>query len=204
MMSKLFIIILGCFFSALVVAAGVEDIDQWAMVTIGKEDPYYIIPREFSVQNTEHRKTPYSYEQFTYQEGDNGSNWLQRIHLMATNGKPDPNGNSVDLTKQLIGDGVRKNCPNDYFQIQKEAAKDKKLTVLMGCRKFAGDDSLGLVAYHFFIESAGSMYVVAREAKVTSYESVPFSESELESWKAHLERTVICAKGDVCIHKKIK
>jgi hypothetical protein len=201
-MNKILIIILGSLCCAMAMAAGLDDIDKWAMLTVGKEDPYYIMPKEFLMQNSADRKTPYSFEKFNFRSGENESNWEQRMHLMATNGKPDPNGNSVEVTKQLIADGIKRNCPDDYFQIQKEPVKDKKLAVLMGCRKFVANPSLGVVSYHFFIEGTDSMYVVAREAKIGSFESIPFSDAELESWKAHLERTVICAKDDVCIHKK--
>lgn len=201
-MNKFLIVILGSLYSTTAMAIPFDDIDKWAMVTVGKEDPYYIMPKEFLIQNSADRKTPHSFEKFNFRNGENASNWEQRMHLMATNGKPDPNGNSVEVTKDLIADGIRKNCPNDYFQIQKESVKDKKLAVLMGCRNLVANPHFGLVSYHFFIEGKDSMYVVAREAKVGSFESIPFSDAELEIWKAHLERTVICAKDDFCIHKK--
>jgi hypothetical protein len=202
-MNKILIIILSSLCCAEVIAAGLDDVDKWAMLTVGKEDPYYIMPKEFLMQNSSDRKTPYSFEKFNFMGGENASNWKQRMHLMASNGKPDPNGNSVEVTKQLISDELRKNCPDDYFEVQKEPIKDKKLAIVMGCRKFVRNPSLGIVSSYFFIEGNDSMYTVAREAIVSSFANIPFSDAELESWKAHLARTVICAKDDVCIHKKI-
>ena len=74
---KLMALILSSF-CAISEAQGLDDIDQWGMVTIGQEDPYYIMPPGFSNQDTRFSKNGISYNQFFYKDGKNPSNWQEQ------------------------------------------------------------------------------------------------------------------------------
>jgi hypothetical protein len=184
-------------------AQDLNDINKWGMVTIGEEDPYYILPSGFSPQDTRYKKTDISYGQYFYKDGANSSNWQEQIVLKAVKGKPDlATGHNVEALRELLAEGVKKNCPSDFYRANEEQLGDKKIGLVMGCRKLPIDENTGIIGYHIIIEGTDSMFAIAREARVLNYDDTsPIFESELKEWKAHLQQTVICAKNDICIHK---
>lgn len=179
-----------------------DDINQWGMVTIGKEDPYFILPPGFARQDTSYKQNGPSYMQFFYKDGKNANNWQEQIVFKAVVGKFDRNGDNPAILKQLLADGIKKNCPSNFYIANEERISEKRIGLTMGCRKLAVDENSGIIGYHMIIEGTDSMFTIAREARVAKYDnSPPISDAELQKWKAHLQRTAICAKNDLCITK---
>ena len=202
MIQKKLLALILSLFCAISEAQGLDDIDQWGVITIGQEDPYYIMPSAFSNQDTRFSKNNISYNQFFYKDGKNPSNWQEQISFKAVRGKPDPAGNNTEVLKEILAKAIEKNCPSNFYRSSEEQLGDKKIGLFMGCRKLAIDGNTGIIGYHVIIEGRDSMFALAREARVANYDATPpISESELQKWKAHLQLTVICAKNDVCINK---
>lgn len=198
-MNKILIIILGSLCCAMVMAAGLDDIDQWGMVTIGNEDPYYILPKGFSPQDTTYKKSGIIYSQFFFKDGKNLTNWEQRIHLQAVLGKPDPAGNNLEVTKKLLMENVRKNCPDSFFQGHQLESSTDRTGFVIGCYSLKNEPNIGIVGYHILIEGRDSMFDISREARMPRFNQTPNPFGEMQTWKEHLLRTVICSKGEVCI-----
>lgn len=178
-----------------------EGVDVWATFPIGQEDIYFLLPSGFSLKNGGYQQDARQYMQVQFKDGEDNSNWTDKIEVNVLLSKPNASDHNSFMV-DAFGSGIQRNCPEHFYKSEVDKFTDNRLGVLMGCSQ-VGYGGVGVFGYYLFAEGKQAMYVISRVNKVAKFDKKPpISDSQLQSWKEHLIRTILCKKGEMCFKFK--
>ena len=177
-----------------------QEIDRWGSVPIVDEEPYYLLPRGYSMKASFEQNRPGVYVIGFYRDGRNASDWKELISVTAFQGIPRKAGPPALLVRDFLASNIKASCPNDFFYEPIEKGTELRAGAIMGCRNLTVPNFNSRYGYFLFVQGTKSMFVFARESRQQSVENeLPVPRSTIVEWQSDIDKSTICKRGEMCV-----